>query len=39
MVNYLISKQNKEGGWPFFFDGESDLSASIKAYYALKLAG
>ena len=23
----------------FFFDGESDVSASVKAYYALKLSG
>ena len=39
IVKYLLSKQNKEGGWPLFFDGESDLSASIKTYYALKLSG
>ena len=39
MINYIVSKQNTEGGWPLFFNGESDLSASIKAYYALKLSG
>lgn len=39
MINYIIGKQNSEGGWPLFFNGESDLSASIKAYYALKLSG
>ena len=39
MVKYILSKQNQEGGWPLFFDGETDLSASVKAYYALKLAG
>ena len=39
MVKYILSKQNKEGGWPLFYDGETDLSASVKAYYALKLAG
>ncbi|MHB1544926.1 MAG: squalene--hopene cyclase [Gammaproteobacteria bacterium] len=27
------------GGWPLFTDGHFDLSCSIKAYYALKLAG
>ena len=32
-------KQNKDGGWPLFFDGDSDISASVKAYFALKLAG
>ena len=37
--NYLLSKQNKDGGWPLFFEGESDISASVKAYYALKLSG
>ena len=37
--NYLLKKQNKDGGWPLFFDGESDISASVKAYYALKLSG
>ena len=37
--HYLVSKQNKDGGWPLFFNGESDLSASVKAYYALKLSG
>ncbi|MFL2679459.1 MAG: squalene--hopene cyclase [Alphaproteobacteria bacterium] len=36
---YLIMKQNKQGGWPLFHDGESDISASVKAYYALKLSG
>ena len=37
--NYLLRKQNKDGGWPLFFEGESDISASVKAYYALKLSG
>ena len=36
---YILSKQNKDGGWPLFFEGESDISASVKAYYALKLSG
>ncbi len=39
IVKYLLQKQNKFGGWPLFFDGETDLSASVKAYYALKLSG
>ena len=37
--SYLLRIQNKEGGWPLFYDGGSDISASVKAYYALKLAG
>jgi squalene-hopene/tetraprenyl-beta-curcumene cyclase len=36
---YLRRQQNADGGWPLFFDGDTDLSASIKAYYALKLVG
>ena len=24
---YILSKQNKDGGWPLFFEGESDISA------------
>ena len=36
---YLRSIQGKHGGWPLFHDGDLDISASVKAYYALKLAG
>lgn len=36
---YLRELQNEEGGWPLFYDGESDISCSVKCYYALKLAG
>lgn len=36
---YLREHQGRDGGWPLFFDGDSDLSCSVKAYYALKLAG
>ena len=39
ITKYIVSKQNKDGGWPLFYDGETDLSASVKAYYALKLSG
>ena len=39
ITKYIISKQNKDGGWPLFYNGETDLSASVKAYYALKLSG
>jgi len=39
IVKYLLSKQNKDGGWPLFYDGKSDVSASVKAYFALKLSG
>ena len=36
---YLRRVQNPDGGWPLFYRGDSDVSATVKAYYALKLAG
>ncbi len=36
---YLRNKQADHGGWPLYYGGPFDLSASVKAYYALKLAG
>jgi len=36
---YLRSRQAAHGGWPLYEGGDFDLSASVKAYYALKLAG
>lgn len=36
---YLRSKQADHGGWPLYYGGHFDMSASVKAYYALKLAG
>jgi len=39
ITKYLLSKQNKDGGWPLFYEGESNLSASVKSYFALKLSG
>ncbi len=32
-------QSDRHGGWPLFFDGDFDISASVKAYYALKLIG
>ena len=39
IINYLLKKQNSDGGWPLFNGGDSNLSASVKAYFALKLSG
>ncbi len=39
MARYLLSKQTDEGGWAIWHGGAGDLSASIEAYFALKLAG
>ena len=36
---YLRRLQGGHGGWPLFHDGAFDISASVKAYYALKLIG
>ena len=36
---HLRAIQGKEGGWPLFHGGAMDLSASVKAYFALKAAG
>jgi len=36
---YLRRIQGAHGGWPLFHDGDFDMSASVKAYYALKLVG
>ena len=37
--NYLRRIQMDGGGWPLFHRGAADLSATIKAYLALKLIG
>lgn len=39
IANYLRSRQSEDGGYPLFTDGVSDISCSVKVYYALKLAG
>lgn len=39
MAVYLRRRQGADGGWPLYFGGELDISCTVKAYYALKLAG
>ncbi len=36
---YLRRIQNEDGGWPLFYAGASELSCSVKAYFALKMIG
>jgi squalene-hopene/tetraprenyl-beta-curcumene cyclase len=36
---YLRRIQREDGGWPLFTDGAMDVSASVKAYFALKMIG
>lgn len=37
--NYIRAKQGEHAGWPLFEAGDMDLSATVKAYWALKLIG
>jgi len=36
---YLRDHQCSDGGWPLYYGGPSDLSCSVKTYFALKLSG
>lgn len=36
---YLRRIQGTHGGWPLYHDGGFDLSATVKAYFALKMIG
>ena len=37
--HYLRRIQGEHGGWPLFHGGSFDISASVKAYFALKMIG
>ncbi len=39
LANYILSKQTEEGYWCIWYGGPGDLSTTIEAYFALKLAG
>jgi squalene-hopene/tetraprenyl-beta-curcumene cyclase len=39
IARYLRRIQGDHGGWPLFHDGALDVSASVKAYFALKMIG
>src|SRR5580698_2300888 len=36
---YLRRIQGAHGGWPLFAEGDLDISATVKAYFALKMIG
>ncbi len=38
-ANYLLAKQLPSGGWPNYPGGPAEISVSVKAYFALKIAG
>src|SRR5450755_2408905 len=39
IANYLRRVQGAHGGWPLVHDGAFEMSASVKAYFALKMVG
>jgi squalene-hopene/tetraprenyl-beta-curcumene cyclase len=39
LANYVRKKQLPDGGWSIYPGGPSELNATCKAYFALKLAG
>ena len=39
LATYLRAIQGDHGGWPLYYDGDFNMSCTVKAYYALKLAG
>ena len=39
MAIYLRGIQEQHGGWPLFHRGDLNISASVKAYFALKCVG
>ena len=38
-ARYILQHQNEDGGWSIYAAGPSNISASVKAYFGLKLAG
>jgi len=38
-ARYILEHQNEDGGWSIYKGGPSNVSASVKAYFGLKLAG
>ena len=38
-VHFIFNNQQPDGSWNIFFGGAGDLNATVKAYFALKLAG
>jgi squalene-hopene/tetraprenyl-beta-curcumene cyclase len=38
-IRHLQAIQLPEGGWPIYHNGPAEISATVKAYFALKMAG
>ena len=39
LASYILSRQLPDGSWPLYEGGPGNISATVKAYLALKLAG
>lgn len=39
LATYILTQQQPDGGWNIYRHGPSEISATFKAYWALKLAG
>src|SRR3984893_15143917 len=39
IANYLRRVQGAHGGWPLVHEGDIEMSASVKSYFALKMIG
>lgn len=39
MVKYLLNQQSANGSWALYYGDEGNLSNTVEAYFALKLAG
>ena len=39
LLRWVLRQQNPDGGWSIFQGGPSELNATVKAYFALRLAG
>src|ERR1041385_7811813 len=38
-IQHILKRQLPDGGWNIYHGGPSEINASVKAYFALKLAG
>src|SRR3954467_10376665 len=38
-VRHILKRQLPDGGWNIYHGGPSEINASVKAYFALKLSG
>ena len=38
-LSFILQQQLEDGGWNIYYEGPSEISVSVKAYFALKLGG